>query len=97
VHVAQLSIRLRSPYVEIVEAPLPHVLRADRKQFLLGGHSALAHRLQDATRETLFDRLHDPGRIAFLRRADQEMNVIELAAECSEVSLVRAGPPLRFL
>jgi len=49
VHIAQLLNPLACrPYVEIVEASLPHVLAANRKQFLLGGPSALAHRLQDA-------------------------------------------------
>jgi hypothetical protein len=42
----------------------------------LCGHSALTHRLQHATREALFDRLHDPRGIAFLRLADQEMNMV---------------------
>jgi hypothetical protein len=62
--------------MEVVETPLPHMLGADRKQFQLGGHSVLAYGFQDATREALFDRLHDARWIAFLRFADQEMNVI---------------------
>jgi hypothetical protein len=52
------------------------VLGSDRKQFQLGGHSALAHGLQDPPRKTLFDRLHDTRRIAFLRFADQQMDGI---------------------
>jgi hypothetical protein len=77
VHIAQLFDPLaRRPDVEIIEAPLPHVLGAERKQFPLRGHAALAQGLQDTTREALFDGLHDPRGIALLRFADEEMNVI---------------------
>jgi|HubBroStandDraft_2_1064218.scaffolds.fasta_scaffold42266_3 hypothetical protein len=76
-HIAQLLDPFaRRPYVEIIEASLPHVLGADREQFLLGINSALTHGLQDATREALFDRLHNTRWIALLRLADQDMNVV---------------------
>jgi hypothetical protein len=76
VHIAKLLDPLaRRPHIEIVEASLPHVFGLDRK-VLLCSNSASANRLQNAARESLFDRLHHPRWIPLFRFADQQMNVV---------------------
>jgi len=77
VHVAQLlNPLLFTPYIEIVKPLLPDMLGRHAEQFLLSGHSPFAQGLQHASRESLLHRLHHPRRIAFLRLADQQMNVL---------------------
>ncbi len=76
-HIAQLLDPFpRREHVEIVEAFLPHMFRSHGEQFLLLRHAPRAQRLQHTPREALLHRLHHFRRIALLRFAHQQMNVV---------------------
>jgi len=65
-----------APHIEIIKAMLPYMLRVPGKEFLLSPTAPLGELPQYPPRESLLNRLHDAGRIALLRFADQQVDVL---------------------
>jgi hypothetical protein len=55
---------------------LPYMLRVPGKEFLLCPTAPLGQLPQHPPRESLLNRLHDTGRVALLRFADQQVDVL---------------------